>query len=177
MKCELCYDCLSGRDCEVARLAEESANDFFDKKDEGATVLFIGNDELRGDRLKGYWLVYNQLRPQVLEARKNRAREEHEEKTRPVVVDIDNESFVEDESLVVIDIKEIYGETAKLAMLSEYEAAAVKLAGNGQDVTITGAGPVWLYLRIAHALHGKCRSLSYDSPVTGQVVVFDHNPK
>lgn len=75
-----------------------------------------------------------------------------------------------------IDIKEIYGETAKLADMPEYEAKAVELAGSGNDVTLTGAGPVWLYLRLAHALHGKCRSLRYDSPVTGPVVIFDHNP-
>lgn len=78
--------------------------------------------------------------------------------------------------MTIIDIKEIYGETAKLANLTEYEAVALELAGNGQDVTLTGAGPVWLYLRLAHALHGKVRKLSYDSPVTGPVVIFDHNP-
>jgi hypothetical protein len=77
---------------------------------------------------------------------------------------------------MIIDIKGIYGETAKLTSLPEYEAAAIKLAGNGQDVTLTGAGPVWLYLRLAHTLHGKCKSLSYDSPVTGPVVIFNHNP-
>jgi CRISPR-associated protein (Cas_csx3) len=46
----------------------------------------------------------------------------------------------------------------------------------GSDVTLTGPGPVWLYLRLAHRLHGIARSLRYDSPVTGPVVVFDHNP-
>ena len=78
--------------------------------------------------------------------------------------------------MIVIDIKEIYGETAKLALLPEYEAAAVTLAGNGNEVTLTGAGPVWLYLRLAHCLHGKVRKLCYDSPVTGEVVIFDHSP-
>lgn len=77
---------------------------------------------------------------------------------------------------MIIDIKEIYGETAKLALLLEYEAKAIALAGEGADITLTGAGPVWLYLRLAHVLHGKCRSLAYDSPVTGAVVIFDHNP-
>ena len=32
----------------------------------------------------------------------------------------------------------------------------------GADVTLTV--PVWLYLRLAHALHGIARSLCYDSP-------------
>lgn len=77
---------------------------------------------------------------------------------------------------IVIDVKNIYGETAKLAGLSDYERQAVELAGQGNDVVLTGAGPVWLYLRLAHSLHGKCRSLRYDSPATGEVVIFDHNP-
>jgi len=46
----------------------------------------------------------------------------------------------------------------------------------GADVTLTGPGPVWLYLRLAHTLHGICRSLTYDSPVSGPVVVFNHDP-
>jgi len=77
---------------------------------------------------------------------------------------------------MIIDLKQIYGETAKLAQLPQYEEAAIDLAGNGEDVTLTGAAPVWLYLRLAHALHGKCRSLSYSSPVTGPIVIFNHNP-
>ncbi len=28
----------------------------------------------------------------------------------------------------------------------------------------------------AHALHGKARKLTYTSPVSGEVVIFDHNP-
>jgi len=31
-------------------------------------------------------------------------------------------------------------------------------------------------LRIAHVLHGKAKKLIYDSPVTGEVVIFDHDP-
>jgi CRISPR-associated Csx3 family protein len=77
---------------------------------------------------------------------------------------------------MIIDVKSIYGEQAKLNLLPEYESLVVELAGQGNDVVLTGAGPVWLYLRLAHALHGKCKSLSYDSPVTGIVVIFDHNP-
>jgi hypothetical protein len=41
---------------------------------------------------------------------------------------------------------------------------------------LTGAAPVWLYLKAAHALHGKARTLVYTSPASGDVVVFDHNP-
>lgn len=77
---------------------------------------------------------------------------------------------------ITIDVKSIYGETAKLADLAQYEAKAQELAGQGNEVILTGAGPVWLYLRLAHCLHGKCLSLSYTSPASGEVVVFNHNP-
>jgi CRISPR-associated Csx3 family protein len=78
--------------------------------------------------------------------------------------------------MVTIDVKSLYGETAKLAKLPDYVFAAGQQAGVGQDVVLTGQGPVWLYLVVAHALHGVARSLRYDSPVTGPVVIFDHNP-
>ncbi len=50
------------------------------------------------------------------------------------------------------------------------------MAGEGNDVVLTGKAPVWLYLAVAHALHGKARSLTYRSPVAGDVIIFDHNP-
>lgn len=78
--------------------------------------------------------------------------------------------------LLEINLSTFYEGTAKLALLSDYEQQAKSLAGEGQDVVLTGAAPVWLYLRIAHALHGKAKSLHYRSPVTGDVLVFDHNP-
>lgn len=78
--------------------------------------------------------------------------------------------------MVLIDLKELYVETAKLSLLSEYLEKAVQLAGDGREVVLTGAAPVWLYLKVAHALHGKARKLLYRSPVTGDVVIFDHDP-
>lgn len=80
---------------------------------------------------------------------------------------------------VVIDVSELYAAdgTAKLARLPEYEAAALARAGRGRAVTLTGPGPVWLYLRLAHALHGRALRLVYDSPVTGEVLIFDHDPR
>jgi len=79
--------------------------------------------------------------------------------------------------MITIDILELYEETAKLAQLSDYVAQAKALAGEGNVVKLTGAGPVWLYLKIAHALHGKAVKLYYDSPASGEVLVFDHDPK
>jgi len=79
---------------------------------------------------------------------------------------------------VTLDLETLYSDTgtAKLAQLAEYEKNAKELAGNGNNVILTGQAPIWLYLRIAHALHGKVRSLLYDSPVTGEVVIYDHSP-
>ncbi len=79
---------------------------------------------------------------------------------------------------VEIDIASLYTdtETAKLVTLGGYVSSALSLAGEGNDVVLTGAGPVWLYLKIAHALHGRARKLIYRSPVTGDVVIFDHSP-
>lgn len=77
---------------------------------------------------------------------------------------------------VTIDLKSLYGETAKLAELPAYVERARELADEGRAVILTGAAPVWLYLKIAHALHGRAKRLVYSSPVTGDVVIFDHDP-
>ena len=77
---------------------------------------------------------------------------------------------------VIIDLSTFYTSNAKLSELSSYIQKARDLAGNGNEVVLTGTGPVWLYLKIAHALHGKVRKLIYRSPVTGDVVIFDHSP-
>ena len=65
---------------------------------------------------------------------------------------------------------------AKLAERDRYVAAAIEAVPPGAEVTLTGPAPVWLYLAIAHALHGHVRRLLYDSPVTGPVEIFDHDP-
>jgi CRISPR-associated protein (Cas_csx3) len=77
---------------------------------------------------------------------------------------------------VEIDLKQLYGETAKLDSLPAYLQQVQILADEGNEVILTGAAPVWLYLKIAHALHGKAKKLIYRSPVTGDVVIFDHDP-
>ncbi len=78
--------------------------------------------------------------------------------------------------MIEIDLKQLYGERAKLSELSVYVTRALELTGEGTEVVLTGAAPVWLYLKIAHALHGKAKRLIYRSPVTGDVVIFDHDP-
>lgn len=77
---------------------------------------------------------------------------------------------------IVIDLKTLYGETAKLADLAAYADRAREQAGEGRLVVLTGGAPIWLYLKIAHALHGRARRLVYRSPATGDVVIFDHDP-
>ncbi|MBU0567263.1 CRISPR-associated protein Csx3 [bacterium] len=78
--------------------------------------------------------------------------------------------------MIVIELNTLYSETAKLAELDTYIQQAKELAGDGNEVVLTGAAPVWLYLKIAHTLHGKARKLIYRSPVTGDLSVFDHSP-
>jgi hypothetical protein len=76
----------------------------------------------------------------------------------------------------VVNLRVLYEKTAKLADLPAYLDQAKMLAGEGNDVVLTGQAPVWLYLTVAHALHGKARKLTYTSPVTDEVVIFDHDP-
>lgn len=80
---------------------------------------------------------------------------------------------------MTFDISTLYAGTgtAKLSDLPAYESAIARAVPYGADVILTGPGPVWLYLRLAHRLHGIVRSLVYDSPVTGPVRIFDHNPE
>jgi hypothetical protein len=81
--------------------------------------------------------------------------------------------------MTTLDLASLYAGTgtAKLADLSDYERRARELVPPGADVKLTGQAPVWLYLRIAHALHGRARKLFYDSPVTGPVEIFNHDPR
>ncbi len=80
---------------------------------------------------------------------------------------------------VTLNLESLYPSThtAKLSDLDAYIQKAKELAGEGNEIILTGAGPVWLYLKVAHALHGKARKLIYRSPVTGDVMIFDHSPE
>jgi CRISPR-associated DxTHG motif protein len=78
---------------------------------------------------------------------------------------------------VIIDLKELYGEVAKLDELPVYLERAKEQAGEGNEVVLTGQAPIWLYLAVAHALHGRARKLFYESPTTGEVCIFDHSAR
>jgi hypothetical protein len=77
---------------------------------------------------------------------------------------------------IEIDLYSLHGGQAKLAEVTRYMERAEQMAGYGNEVILTGPAPVWMYLKIAHALHGKATVLKYLSPATGEFVVFDHNP-
>jgi hypothetical protein len=50
-----------------------------------------------------------------------------------------------------------------------------KLGDEALVVGLTGPGPVWGYLTIAHALHGRAAKLIYFAPNTPEgIVVFNH---
>ncbi|MDD2466498.1 MAG: CRISPR-associated protein Csx3 [Desulfobulbus sp.] len=78
--------------------------------------------------------------------------------------------------MIILDLSTFYSGQAKLQSLPDYEQQAQSLVPDGEDVVLTGQAPIWLYLRIAHLLHGRVKQLSYRSPITGDVLVFDHNP-
>jgi hypothetical protein len=70
-------------------------------------------------------------------------------------------------SRIVTDLKLLYGEAAKLEHLPQYVEKAKEMAGEGNEVILTGQAPIWVYLKVAHALHGRAKKLIYNSPVTG----------
>ena len=78
--------------------------------------------------------------------------------------------------MITIDLSSFFSDTAKLSDLPLYIEKALEQAGEGNEVTLTGGAPVWLYLKVAHALHGKAKKLTYRSPVAGEVLIFDHSP-
>ena len=76
----------------------------------------------------------------------------------------------------IIDLATFFTNPAKLSSLPTYIEKALTEASEGKEIILTGKAPVWLYLAVAHALHGKAKKLTYRSPVTRDVIIFDHNP-
>jgi hypothetical protein len=64
----------------------------------------------------------------------------------------------------------------KTAVTTDLASTGALMKKEVRRVVLTGQAPVWLYLKVAHALHGKARKLIYASPVTGEIVIFDHDP-
>lgn len=76
---------------------------------------------------------------------------------------------------IMINCESFYQENAKVADIPVYIQKSIELAGDGNIITLTGKAPIWMYLSIAHALHGKAKKLYYTSPATGEIMIFDHN--
>ncbi|MEI6509657.1 MAG: hypothetical protein WCO14_01785 [bacterium] len=81
-----------------------------------------------------------------------------------------------DSEVRVLDLQLLTNGHARLSELSRYLQQVIILAGEGNEVILTGQAPVWLYLKVAHALHGKARRLVYRSPVCRDLEIFDHSP-
>ncbi len=85
------------------------------------------------------------------------------------------------EGAVTLDVEKLYSATgqAKLGDLTKYEQAVLAQVAPGARVILTGRGPIWLYLRIAHLLHGRANVLSYVSAPAGihePLEIFNHDP-
>ena len=59
---------------------------------------------------------------------------------------------------------------AAVALLPEWQPGDPAMTG----VTLTGAGPVWGHLVIAHALHGRVPTLTYAAPNAPDITVWHH---
>jgi hypothetical protein len=86
------------------------------------------------------------------------------------------------EEPVTLDLERLYSATgqAKLADLPRYEQAVLAQVPAGARVVLTGRAPIWLYLRVAHLLHGRANVLSYLSPPAGlhePLEIFNHDPR
>jgi len=78
-------------------------------------------------------------------------------------------------SKIEIDLSKVYQGNAKIGELEKYLTEVLEIAGSGNDIVLTGQAPIWLYLKVAHALHGKARKLIYKSPVTSEITIFNHS--
>lgn len=77
---------------------------------------------------------------------------------------------------VRIDLSALFQATAKLDDLPDILNLIDSRVHAGAIVCLTGRAPVWLYLKVAHHLHGRAGKLYYDSPASGELLIFDHDP-
>ena len=81
--------------------------------------------------------------------------------------------------MTTLDVSTLYADTgqAKFEHLESYLRSALDGVSPGDDVLLTGAGPIWLYLKIAHALHGRARILTYEDGMGNRIEIFNHDPE
>src|SRR5579859_6349700 len=58
---------------------------------------------------------------------------------------------------------------AAAALVGEWKPGDPQL-----HITLTGMGPVWGHLAIAHSLHGRCVKLTYAAPNAPEIVIWRH---
>jgi hypothetical protein len=65
-------------------------------------------------------------------------------------------------------------ETADTLALAVLQVVGTWMPGDESlEVTLTGAAPVWAYLKIAHSLHGRAARLVYAAP-TATIEIYNH---
>lgn len=85
-----------------------------------------------------------------------------------------NSQVKEDKNSVVISVNDLYQGNAIQKEIPTYIAKIEEIAGNGKNIVLTGKAPIWLYLTLAHALHGKIKTLKYRSPEAEDILIMDH---
>ena len=65
-------------------------------------------------------------------------------------------------------------ETADALARAALDSAPWSPGDSPFEAILTGAGPVWGHLCIAHALHGRATRLIYSAPNAPQITVFSH---
>lgn len=77
---------------------------------------------------------------------------------------------------MTIKLRNLDRKNAELANSPKYLKRIRRRVEGGEEVVLIGRAPIWLYLKVAHGFNGKAGKLVYYSPVTKDVVIFDHTP-
>jgi len=77
---------------------------------------------------------------------------------------------------VVINLDGLCAGEVTLSEALSFVEKALEADPEGAVVVLQGDAPTWVYLFLAHVLHGLARKLYYDSPVYGRILIFDHSP-
>lgn len=75
-----------------------------------------------------------------------------------------------------LDLRDLYEQKSQIKNIHAYLKAIDRMPLDGKTAVLTGRAPVWLYLKVAHHLHGRVKKLYYQSPAAGKILIFDHDP-
>lgn len=76
---------------------------------------------------------------------------------------------------LTINLTSLFRGSAKIKYLESYTDQAITQAGTNNDIILTGAAPIWLYLKVAVALQPVVRSISYKSSLSETVIIYYNN--